>query len=54
LHSILQSDSCVACSPSTMAGFYPIPPTITAEALTTVPQSLWSDKKTDWMTGMSG
>ncbi|RSH80869.1 hypothetical protein EHS25_007038 [Saitozyma podzolica] len=34
-----------------MAGFYPIPPTITAEALTTVPQSLWSDKKTDWMTG---
>ena len=34
-----------------MAGFYPIPETITAQTLTDVPRHLWSTKKTEWLPG---
>lgn len=34
-----------------MAGFYPIPDTITAQTLTEVPSHLWSTKTTEWLPG---
>lgn len=35
-----------------MSNFYPVPPVITGEVLSSVPQDLWATKTTEWIPGM--